>query len=516
MFWFAVELLMFLLLAGVIFFTVGWLLGWRFGRKNQSQPGVEAGDARLSLQEEFRTMLENHQEAFRVHHDRVMESLKIVRMGVKTNHQETVQRAQQVIDAMPAESNFEGALAGLAMPDYTASFSNMQKRVDSIKFEAPDYSSQFQEIQKQIDSLSFQAPDYSSQLSQLQQKVDSLDFQAPDYSAQLSELSQQVRALNFEAPDYTTEFAQMGEQVRALNFEAPDYSSKLAAIQNKVENIRFVAPDYSKNLEEISAQVRTVRDGVEASVTETKKQAQIVISAIPAPVKQVEAAQQDFDYKVVNNEIYAARREAQEQTDTILNALAKVKTSAPVIVEPQQANGDRRDYTILLTEISNQIQPLHGIVDEIEMLQQKYTDLTAKLSAASVVTDVDTRDIEDKLDHIYYILDGLGVKPARMERKPRAAKAIVRRKAAKTVTHKKASKPSSRKARRKMDDLKRISGIGRVIERKLKSNGVRTFRDIARWSGKDVVHFEDKLHFKGRINREKWVKQAKNLYKKAG
>jgi len=67
-----------------------------------------------------------------------------------------------------------------------------------------------------------------------------------------------------------------------------------------------------------------------------------------------------------------------------------------------------------------------------------------------------------------------------------------------------------------MDDLKRIKGIGRVIERQLNSNGVHTFQDIANWKGKDVGYFENKLHFKGRIGREKWINQAKKLFKKAG
>jgi predicted flap endonuclease-1-like 5' DNA nuclease len=277
-------------------------------------------------------------------------------------------------------------------------------------------------------------------------------------------------------------------------------------MQRKMDSIQFEAPNYSSEFNEIREEIKRLKSGVDAGVSETKAQGQKVIAAMPRPLQA--AASESFDYKVVNNEIHAARREAQEQTDTILNALSKVERPQPMVAATPSSTGERRDYAPLLNEISSQIRPLHGIVDEIELLQQKYTDLTAKLSAASVVTDVDTRDIEDKLDHIYYLLDGFGgMSAARSPRGQQKTRVMVK---------KRTTKRRAQRVRKKLDDLKRIKGIGRVIERKLKSSGIRTFRDIAKWNGKDVGYFDEKLHFKGRINREKWVKQAKRLYKKAG
>ena len=63
------------------------------------------------------------------------------------------------------------------------------------------------------------------------------------------------------------------------------------------------------------------------------------------------------------------------------------------------------------------------------------------------------------------------------------------------------------------DDLKLIVGIGPVLERMLHNLGVATFRQIARWTERDVAEFDAKLpEFPGRIVRDQWVTQARALH----
>lgn len=63
----------------------------------------------------------------------------------------------------------------------------------------------------------------------------------------------------------------------------------------------------------------------------------------------------------------------------------------------------------------------------------------------------------------------------------------------------------------KKDDLKRISGIGRVNEGKLNELGVFHFAQIAAWTAEHAKWVNGHLSFPGRIQREKWVSQAKQL-----
>ena len=61
------------------------------------------------------------------------------------------------------------------------------------------------------------------------------------------------------------------------------------------------------------------------------------------------------------------------------------------------------------------------------------------------------------------------------------------------------------------DDLKQLSGVGPALEKKLLAAGVTTFAQIAAWTEADIAEFDEKLSFKGRIEREGWVEQAKKL-----
>lgn len=61
------------------------------------------------------------------------------------------------------------------------------------------------------------------------------------------------------------------------------------------------------------------------------------------------------------------------------------------------------------------------------------------------------------------------------------------------------------------DDLKQLSGVGPALEKKLHAAGVTTFAQVAAWTESDVAAFDEKLNFKGRIEREGWIEQAKKL-----
>ncbi|MFD1795865.1 50S ribosomal protein L21 [Paracoccus aurantiacus] len=63
------------------------------------------------------------------------------------------------------------------------------------------------------------------------------------------------------------------------------------------------------------------------------------------------------------------------------------------------------------------------------------------------------------------------------------------------------------------DDLKLISGVGPKLEELLHENGVFHFDQIAAWKKAEVEYMDDQLSFHGRIEREEWIKQAKDLAK---
>jgi large subunit ribosomal protein L21 len=73
------------------------------------------------------------------------------------------------------------------------------------------------------------------------------------------------------------------------------------------------------------------------------------------------------------------------------------------------------------------------------------------------------------------------------------------------------AKPASKAASKGTDDLKLLSGVGPTLEKKLHAAGVTSFAQIAAWTTEDVAAFDEKLNFKGRIEREGWIEQARTL-----
>ncbi len=103
-------------------------------------------------------------------------------------------------------------------------------------------------------------------------------------------------------------------------------------------------------------------------------------------------------------------------------------------------------------------------------------------------------------------------------KKPAAKKSAAKKPAAKKAPAKKTAAKKKAPALYKskpaqVDDLKKISGVGPKLEKTCNAIGVYQYEQIAGWTKKDIAMVDDKLSFKGRIERDGWVAQAKKLAK---
>ena len=102
---------------------------------------------------------------------------------------------------------------------------------------------------------------------------------------------------------------------------------------------------------------------------------------------------------------------------------------------------------------------------------------------------------------------GAETKAAKAAPKAKQEKAAAPKKAAKAEAPKKAAEAAG------ADDLTKLSGVGPALEKKLHAAGVTSFEQIANWTADDIAEMDEKLSFKGRIERDGWVEQAKELAK---
>jgi NADH-quinone oxidoreductase subunit E len=175
-------------------------------------------------------------------------------------------------------------------------------------------------------------------------------------------------------------------------------------------------------------------------------------------------------------------------------------------------------------------EAMHTILDEFEAGRtpkpgpQNGRQFSAPLGKLTALTDPSLYDGSR--------LSGKGKnKPAKKTAaKKTAAKSVAKKPAVKTPTTKKTAakatkatradvpvadkhKPQGLKAARAggPDDLKQISGVGPKIEGILHSLGFFHFDQIAAWKKKEREWVDGYLRFKGRIDRDEWIKQARAL-----
>ncbi len=95
-------------------------------------------------------------------------------------------------------------------------------------------------------------------------------------------------------------------------------------------------------------------------------------------------------------------------------------------------------------------------------------------------------------------------------KKPAAKKVVAK---AAEVSLEDKNRPPAIKKPAKLDDLKLVSGIGPKIEGILHGLGIYKFEQIGKWKKAERDWVDGYLRFKGRIDRDDWVRQASALAK---
>lgn len=83
--------------------------------------------------------------------------------------------------------------------------------------------------------------------------------------------------------------------------------------------------------------------------------------------------------------------------------------------------------------------------------------------------------------------------------------------AAKTEAAPKAEAAAPVAAAEGADNLKKLTGIGPALEKKLNSAGITTYAQIAALTDAQIADLEEQLSLAGRFAKDGWVEQAKEL-----
>ncbi|HYN00296.1 MAG TPA: 30S ribosomal protein S2 [Aestuariivirgaceae bacterium] len=71
--------------------------------------------------------------------------------------------------------------------------------------------------------------------------------------------------------------------------------------------------------------------------------------------------------------------------------------------------------------------------------------------------------------------------------------------------------PPAEEAGEALGDISRVRGITLTLKKKLDAEGVNSIKQIAEWAPEKIAELDEKLKLRGRIGREEWVEQARDL-----
>ncbi len=108
-------------------------------------------------------------------------------------------------------------------------------------------------------------------------------------------------------------------------------------------------------------------------------------------------------------------------------------------------------------------------------------------------------------------ITGIGTDGKAPAKKAAAKKPAAKKDDAPPADEAKAAAPKAKAEAAGADDLSRISGVGPVLVKKLSDLGYTTLQQIADMTPEQVSEVDEALSFKGRIEREEWIEQAKEL-----
>jgi predicted flap endonuclease-1-like 5' DNA nuclease len=200
-------------------------------------------------------------------------------------------------------------------------------------------------------------------------------------------------------------------------------------------------------------------------------------------------------------------RKARDERDALEGRLQAQVTESQAEREYQehQAQAQASQHLAALRVQEELVRKLREDVAEMDVFRQDLAIKQAQLAEAEERRVMDVSEREEEIAALrrrlveYRVAQGLIGKQAL--RQPDG-----------DAKEKAGDKPIAGPASPK-DDLKKIYGIGPVIERVLNRMGTHTFLQIAQWDQTDIERVADRLStFPDRIVRDNWVESAKQQH----
>ncbi len=302
--------------------------------------------------------------------------------------------------------------------------------------------------------------DTKSQLKELEKELASKDELLNSTKSSMIPLKEKLERSSSQIEGYKTEINKLKEMLQEHEDEKKVLHGKLGELEKNLSQNNIATIELEKKqqeLDEYKQKLASISNN--SDLADTKSQ-----------LKELEKELASKD-ELLNS---------TKSSMIPLNAeIEQYKIEMSELKKRLKSYEEKRNEETQLTDMYK--QKLASLSSRLEDEQKRAKDLADKNSTLQQKANYTTQEIQQVIS--------TNVKAKSIGKKPRLL-----------------DKPEG-----KIDDLKLIKGIGPKLENVLHDLGIFHFRQIANWNEDEVDWVNDHLVFSGRIEREKWIEQAKKL-----
>ena len=459
------------------------------------------------------------------------------------------------------DAAIEGHLARLAVVDESqssikAQLTKIQAQALQSKRESQSLTDSLKQAQlrtKELEEMLGKAESASTLAKQAaQQGLSELEQKRLSDAHKISELQLQLTQANATASQTSAdsyEITELKEQLAALKKE----TSKYAAFQKEAQATALELIEAKEQLKKLDMHAKAA-----ATASDSLTNSNIEIARLQKELEKAKRFQVDLqEQSVVLGKLKSQLKQSTDTASTVddyrsrMGALeqqlkernAELKTTQSQVEKNAKRDGNRIDKAKLALSVSKKrINELGKALSKAEAGAKKAEQndlelrrLRSELRTLQAQRDKNVKSLDTSVSNTK-TPDATALKKLESEIQQRDQKIeqltsrLAKTQQASSSAGTASKKPNSRIQRsnakqpqespvlfsvpKEKDDLKRIKGIGPVMEKMLNRLGIASFKQIADFSKADIQRVSDAIEtFPGRIERDDWIGGAKQQFK---
>lgn len=367
------------------------------------------------------------------------------------------------------------------------------------------------------------------------QNARNLNKMDADWKARLGKTAHQSEQLNGE-------IVTLKKSVAGAKFIIQNHTVVAKKLQTEIESLREKANALSKNLfvigaerDELKSKMSTHPDVLNSAnqriaelQTAFKKtqeiyKIQLETGTEERSVLERKIADARSEQQSLNNLLTSARSEYDSVSSLLTTAQSRLQHLESVEGKVISLEADNAQLKHEITLAAQGAESRRRDVAELNTLKKQNKELVScleSMESSRKQHEADARRYRSQAEESEQVSDTLRFKMGDIEKhwaKMQSAEEKTKKKAkAKNSGNGKTRTPSmfgQNKPEGESDDLTQIIGIGKVFEATLHDLGIYQFRQIAAFGPAEIARINSELkEFKGRIEHDDWIGQAKELH----